>query len=116
MRQLICAVLKDAGYFILSADRPSEAIEIVQKQDVPIHLIVTDVVMPEMHGPALVHALLKIQPQLKTLYVSGYSENDISDQGVIDRSLEVLQKPFKPQVLVQRVRDLLNQPAKISPE
>lgn len=115
VRQLICAVLKDAGYFILEANCPSEAIRIVQQQDVPIHLIVTDVVMPEMHGPALVQALLELQPQLKTLYVSGYSENDISDQGVIDRGLEVLQKPFKPQALIQRVRDILDQPLKINP-
>ncbi len=116
VRQLICAVLKDAGYFILEAHCPSEAIRIVQQQDVPIHLIVTDVVMPEMHGPALVRALAELQPQMKTLFVSGYSENDISDQGVIDRNLQVLQKPFKPQTLVQRIREILDQPPKVIPE
>ena len=116
VRELICAVLRDAGYFILSAHCPSEAIRVVQQHGVPIHLIVTDVVMPEMHGPALVRALAALQPQMKTLFVSGYSENDISDQGVIDRNLQVLQKPFKPQTLVQRIREILDQPPKIIPE
>ncbi|MEO7934007.1 MAG: ATP-binding protein [Chthoniobacterales bacterium] len=117
VRELICAVLKDAGYNILSADCPSAAIRTVQEHDAAgIHLVVTDVLMPEMHGPALVQMLAPLQPQMKALYVSGYSENDISDQGVIDRHLEVLQKPFPPQVLVRRVREYLDRPVEIRPQ
>jgi FixJ family two-component response regulator len=74
-----------------------------------IHLLVSDVVMPEMHGPALSRSLAPLQPQMKVLYVSGYSENDISDQGVIDPDLDVLQKPFTQQSLVRKVRAILDE-------
>ncbi len=116
VRELICAVLKEAGYHVLCADCPSAAMRTVQKHNDGIDLVVTDVLMPEMHGPALVQTLIPLQPQMRALYVSGYSENDISDQGVIDRNLEVLQKPFTPQVLIQRVREYLDRPVAVSPQ
>jgi CheY-like chemotaxis protein len=107
VRQLLCSVMEDAGYEVLCAGSPREAIDMVQRHGAPIHLTITDVVMPEMHGPALARELLAVQPEMKILFVSGYSENDISDQGVIEPGLEVLQKPFTQQVLVSRVREFL---------
>jgi len=64
--------------------------------------------MPDMHGPELARTLLSLKPEMKVLYVSGYSENDISDQGVLDAGLVVLQKPFTQQSLGRKVRELLD--------
>jgi YesN/AraC family two-component response regulator len=74
----------------------------------PIHLLVTDIVMPGMNGPALARALSEHQPSIKILYVSGYSDNDISAHGVVDPGLVVLQKPFTQQSLSRKVRELLD--------
>jgi CheY-like chemotaxis protein len=108
VRQLICAVLEDAGYEVLGAGVPSEALRLATDFPGTIDLLVTDVVMPEMHGPAVAGLLLLSRPEMKVLYVSGYSENDISDQGVIDPNLDVLQKPFTQQVLMRKVCELLD--------
>ena len=108
VRQLVCAVLAEAGYHVLCAGSPSEALTLVQAHSDPIHLLVTDVVMPEMHGPVLARALSVLQPAMKVLYVSGYSENDISDQGVVEPGLDVLQKPFTQEVLTRKVREILD--------
>ena len=105
---LVCAVLTDAGYDVLCADGPLEALELVRAREKPIDLLVTDVVMPDMHGPVLARKLAPLQPDMKVLYVSGYSENDISDQGVVDPDLDVLQKPFTHQSLVRKIRELLD--------
>jgi signal transduction histidine kinase/ActR/RegA family two-component response regulator len=107
VRLLVCTVLTDSGYEVLCAGRPSEALRIVKEHGAPIDLLVTDVVMPEMHGPELARTLAPLMPEMKVLYVSGYSENDISDQGVIDPDLDVLQKPFTHQSLVRKIRQLL---------
>ncbi len=111
VRQLVCAVLKDAGYVVLCAGTPSAALKLAGTHSGPIDLLVTDVVMPEMHGPAIARLLTDSRPELKVLYISGYSENDISDQGVVDPGLDVLQKPFTHQSLVRKIRELLDGPA-----
>jgi DNA-binding NtrC family response regulator len=107
VRLLLCSVLSDVGYEVLCAATPGEAIRMASEHPTPIQLLVTDVVMPEMHGPALARALSTVQPAMKVLFVSGYSENDISDQGVIEPDLEVLQKPFTQQMLVRKVQAML---------
>jgi FixJ family two-component response regulator len=73
--------------------------------------LVTDVVMPQMHGPTLARELAGLQPTMRVLYVSGYSENDISAHGVIAPEIEVLQKPFSQQDLLRKIRDILDQEA-----
>jgi signal transduction histidine kinase/ActR/RegA family two-component response regulator len=107
VRVLLCAVLKDAGYEVLCAGSPHDALRLAKAHSGLIHLLVTDVVMPEMHGPVVARLLSALQPAMKILFVSGYSENDISDQGVLDPGLEVLQKPFTHQSLVRKVREIL---------
>ncbi len=107
VRQLIHAVLRDAGYEVLCAATPTEAIEIARQHKGAIDLFVTDIVMPEMHGPALAAKIAEIRPLTRTLYVSGYSENEISAQGVIDPDLEFLPKPFSHQSLVRKVQAVL---------
>jgi len=70
---------------------------------------VTDVVMPQMNGPELASRLSLSRPELRVLYVSGYSVDDIGDHGVLKEGVQLLQKPFSPQTLLQRVREVLSQ-------
>lgn len=108
VRQLICTVLGEAGYEILQAESSEAALALARKRRESIHLLVTDIVMPGMNGPALARALSEHQPSLKILYVSGYSDNDISAHGVVDPGLLVLQKPFTQQTLSHKVREILD--------
>lgn len=108
VRQLICTVLGEAGYEILEAESPEDALQLARERKEPLHLLVTDIVMPGMNGPALGRAISEHQPSIKILYVSGYSDNDISAQGVVDPGLVVLQKPFTQQSLSRKVRELLD--------
>ena len=109
VRSFVCAVLKEAGYEVLCAATPTEAIESVKGTEVKIDLLITDVVMPEMHGPALAEVLRPRIPSSRVLYISGYSENDISDQGMINPGLDVLQKPFTTEALIQKIRELFSE-------
>jgi CheY-like chemotaxis protein len=108
VRDLICAVLHESGYDVISAGSAEEALRKAREHEGAIELLVTDVVMPDMHGPQLAALLSSLKPDMKILYVSGYSENDISDQGVLDSGLDVLQKPFTRQTLGQKVREILD--------
>jgi FixJ family two-component response regulator len=92
---------------VLSAGSSNEAIAHTREHAGTIQLLVTDVVMPEMHGPDLARLLTAMRPEMKVLFVSGYSENDISDQGVIDSQLDVLQKPFTQQSLLRKISSML---------
>lgn len=108
VRQLICAVLGDAGYNVLCADSAREGLDFGRDHKGPIDLLVTDIVMPDMHGPTLAREISPLQPDMKVLFVSGYSDTDISDQGVIEPGLVVLQKPFTQESLAGKVREILD--------
>ncbi|PZR72802.1 MAG: hypothetical protein DLM73_12385 [Chthoniobacterales bacterium] len=111
VRQLIWTVLSEAGYDVLQAESGAAALRLAREWTKPIHLLVTDIVMPDMHGPALAQTLAPLQPAMKILYVSGYSDNDISAQGVVAPGLVVLQKPFTQQSLGRKVREILDSDA-----
>jgi signal transduction histidine kinase/CheY-like chemotaxis protein len=108
VRQLICTVLGDLGYRVLCAESAAAGLRLAREAKEPIDLLVTDIVMPDMHGPMLARELSPLQPQMKVLFVSGYSDSDISDQGVLDPSLEMLQKPFTQESLARKVREILD--------
>ena len=108
VRHLICTVLSESGYEVLCAGSGTEAMDMARGYGGKIDLLVTDVVMPDMHGPALALKLAPLQPKMRILYVSGYSENDINEQGVIESGLLVLQKPFTQQSLGRKVREILD--------
>jgi signal transduction histidine kinase len=107
VRHLERAVLGDDGYQVLCASCPSEALQLLKEHPGQIDLLVTDVVMPEMHGPELAKMAAVLRPSLQVLFVSGYSENDINDQGGLDPGLDVLEKPFTHQSLIRKVREIL---------
>lgn len=100
-------MLKQLGYQILTAQTPKEAINIAQKYTNNIHLLITDVVMPDMSGPELTERLLTIFPNIKVLFMSGYTANVIAHQGVLDEGVHFIQKPFSIKDLSTKVRSIL---------
>jgi CheY-like chemotaxis protein len=84
-----------------------EALRLVTEHGGPLDLVLTDVVMPGMSGPELAERLSREQPGLRVLYMSGYADEAIGHHGVLEPGVEFLQKPFTPQDLVQRVREVL---------
>jgi signal transduction histidine kinase len=109
VRELVCEVLEDQGYNVLCAPDGIEALQQAEAYDGEIHLLVTDVIMPHMNGHELAGKLSELRPEMKILYVSGYSDNDIGDHGVLDPRYELLQKPFTPQTLARKIRDVIGE-------
>jgi signal transduction histidine kinase/DNA-binding response OmpR family regulator len=102
------AILEGKGYTVLSTGRPEDAIEIARSHSGPIDLLVTDVVMPGMNGKDLEQKLKAIRPQLKSIFMSGYTADVIAYHGVLDEGIHYLQKPFSVKVLAERVREVLD--------
>ena len=107
VRELVCEVLEDQGYNVICAANGLEALRVAAEFDGTIHLLVTDVIMPHMNGHELAEKLSSLRPEMKILYVSGYSDNDIGDHGILDPRFELLQKPFTPQTLARKIRDVI---------
>jgi signal transduction histidine kinase len=109
VRELVCEVLEDQGYNVICARDGVEALNMAGEFDGTIHLLVTDVIMPHMNGHELAGKLSSLRPDMKVLYVSGYSDNDIGDHGLLDPRFELLQKPFTPQTLARKIRDVIQE-------
>jgi DNA-binding NtrC family response regulator len=107
VRDVVCAVLRMAGYRVLDAPGPKEALEMGRLHNGEIHLLVTDVVMPQMGGPELASVLKQTRPGLKVLYLSGYTENSIEQHGVLEPAVNFLQKPFEFEKLLLKTREAL---------
>jgi two-component system, cell cycle sensor histidine kinase and response regulator CckA len=107
VRRLACRVLQADGYRVIEAGDPAAALRIAREQDHPVDLLVTDIVMPGMTGPALAERLLARWPLLKVLYITGYAEEAIERQGVLPAGGALLEKPFTAQQLAQHVRQAL---------
>jgi PAS domain S-box-containing protein len=107
VRQLARMALEAVGYTILEAPNGGEALELSAAHRGPIHLLVTDVVMPQMNGRQLAAQLTSTRPDMKVLYLSGYTDDAIVRHGVLEKGLAFLQKPFTPAVLARKVREVL---------
>lgn len=103
-------ILERLGYHVLTAHDPSDAIGLAGPNGGAIHLLVTDVVMPEMNGRELAERLRSMHPGLKCLFMSGYTANAIAHHGVLDQGVQFLQKPFSTDDLARKVREALDQP------
>jgi CheY-like chemotaxis protein len=108
-------ILRSSGYRVLEAFDAVEAIRVAGRHRGPIDLIVTDVVMPHMGGPKLVENLGQLRPELKVLYMSGYTDQEDVARGVSADDAGFLQKPFTPDALAQKVREILDAPASLDP-
>ena len=101
-------MLESLGYRVLPANTPREAIQLAETYDGEIHLLVTDVVMPEMNGRVLGERILSVYPDLEHLFMSGYTANVIAHHGVLDEGVNFLQKPFSKKELGAKVRQTLD--------
>jgi PAS domain S-box-containing protein len=106
--ELVRSVLAAQGYSVLAAARPQEAETICETHLSRIHLLLTDVIMPEMSGPELSKRLIALNPNLRVLFMSGYIDDSIVRQEIQERGIAYLQKPFSPKDLVSKVREVLD--------
>jgi len=105
---MLKAMLKSLNYNILAADSPSRAMTLAQSHNSRIHMVITDVVMPEMSGRDLAGKLSALYPDIKILFMSGYTANVIAHQGVLDEGVHFLQKPFSMDNLAEKLREVLD--------
>ena len=106
LRELAYTLLTDSGYSVLQADHPDRAIEIARTHNGPIHLLLTDAVMPGMNGRVLAEQLTRVRPEMKVLYMSGYT--GFTHPGVLDPEMTVLQKPFTREALLRKLHEVLD--------
>lgn len=116
VRTLARRVLEASGYTVLEAERGEQALELATAHAGPIHLLLTDVVMPGIGGPGLAQELARAHPTLKVLYMSGYTDATIAPRGVLQPGVELLEKPFTPSLLTKRVRTVLDEPTAPPPQ
>ena len=100
--------LEAFGYKVLKAETPGAAVEIAKSYDGRIDLLLTDVIMPKMNGRQLAREVKVSRPGIRILFTSGYARDVIVHQGVLEEGIELLEKPFTPERLAQRVRSVLD--------
>jgi two-component system cell cycle sensor histidine kinase/response regulator CckA len=110
VRKLIEQALRKYGYRVIEATNGAEALRVCENHDPPIRLMVTDVVMPGMSGRELAARVREQLPDLRVLYMSGYTDDTVIRHGLLDASMFFLQKPFTPSALARKVRETLDQP------
>jgi len=108
LRKLARKVLERYGYTIIEAPNGDEALEICKRHQGVIHLLLTDVVMPGISGPMLADQLALLHPATKVLFTSGYTDNAIIQRGALTAETAFLQKPYSPDALARKVRDVLD--------
>jgi PAS domain S-box-containing protein len=110
VRSVTSKLLRRQGYAVLQAPDGLSALRLAATTEAPIALLITDVVMPTLSGPALAEQLTAQRPQLKVLYVSGYADNAVLRHGVLEPGIHFLQKPFNADSLASKVREILDAP------
>lgn len=108
VRSFVQSVLETQGYVLLQAGDSEEAARLIENTIGPIHLLLTDVVMPRMSGPELAARLRPQHPEAKVLYMSGYTDNAVAHHGVLDPGTHFLQKPFVAETLRKKIREVLD--------
>ncbi|MGH9503493.1 MAG: ATP-binding protein [Terriglobales bacterium] len=110
LRRLARQALENQGYSVIDAPEGAAAIKISQAHQGPIHLLLTDVIMPGMNGRELANQISPVRPGMRVLYMSGYTENHIGHNGTLDQGINLLQKPFSLPALHAKVRAVLDTP------
>jgi PAS domain S-box-containing protein len=109
LREVLVKVLKANGYHVLSSSRGPEALGLARLHRDPIHLLVSDVILPGMRGPEVAEHVSRLHPEMRVLYMSGFTDNALMHSGSLPHSTLFLQKPFPPDVLLRRIRDILDE-------
>jgi signal transduction histidine kinase/ActR/RegA family two-component response regulator len=112
VRKAACSMLESLGYRVVSASSPDEALETARAHDGEIHLVLTDVILPGMNGAELMRAIARMRPGVRSLFMSGYTENVIAKNQVLLPGMLLLEKPFGMERLDTMVRQALAAPAK----
>ena len=115
VRSLACRGLRSLGYTVLEATNGTQALRIIAEAAQPIHLVVSDVVMPEMGGRELGQRLSLLEPTLLILYMSGYTGEDVVRRGLLEAGAPFLQKPFTADALGRKTREMLDSIARPHP-
>ena len=108
LRELIRIALTGNGFTVLDAGSPADALVLCRTHTAPLHLLITDIIMPGMDGPSLAKQVLQERPEIKVLYMSGYATNFIMHDGIVDPGTNFLEKPFHPATLLAKVREVLD--------
>ncbi|CAN5356419.1 hypothetical protein BH11PLA2_BH11PLA2_19920 [soil metagenome] len=108
VRDLTCKILETAGYEVLAADSPTEAASIAKNYDGTIHLLLTDMVMPELNGRELAELIQPLRPHMHVLFMSGYSDDEFFRNGVEAEELVLISKPFTPAALTAKVDEVMH--------
>ena len=111
VRSLIQLVLRRSGYTVLEAHNAEEALKICVGITTPIHLLLTDLILPRMTGRELAERIASLRPSVKTLFMSGYTDDAVLKHGVLDSRNAFLQKPFSMESMLQKIREVLGQAA-----
>ncbi len=109
VRKLARQILETCGYKVLEAPHGGAALLLCERHDGPIHLMLTDVVMPEMSGRELMQRLSPLRPDMQVLFMSGYTEHAVVYHGVLEAETHFIQKPFTPNALARKVREVLDE-------
>jgi PAS domain S-box-containing protein len=108
VRAVLEGILRRAGYQVLTASGGAEALSTFSASSTPIHLLLTDVIMPGMSGPVLAQRLQALRPGLEVLFISGYTNDEIDHHGVLDAGTHFLEKPVTPDALTRKIREVLD--------
>jgi len=108
VRNLVRNVLDRHGYNVLQASHGEEALRLANEHEGPIHLLLTDVVLPQMSGQQLAERMATLRSEMRVLYMSGYTNDAIVHHGVLDPGISFLQKPFTPDALARKIREILD--------
>jgi CheY-like chemotaxis protein len=108
VRVMTRIILERSGYHVLEAATPDEARQLFRAHGDAIDMLITDVVMPGSHGPALFHDLTAERVSLKVLYMSGYTDDEIIHAGRLERGVNFIEKPFTAQKLTEKIREILD--------
>ena len=111
VRTLVCRILERQGYSVLQTGEADEALRLSREHPGRIGLLLTDIVMPHMSGPDLAESVCRIRPEIRVLYTSGYTDNTVVTRGVARGGMAFFEKPFTPDALARRVREVLDAPA-----
>jgi signal transduction histidine kinase/ActR/RegA family two-component response regulator len=113
VREMTREILQESGYLVIEAKHGHEALLVAEQHPGPIHLMLSDVVMPQMSGRELAEQLSPIRREMKVLYMSGYTDDAIVHHGVLDEGMAFIEKPFTPNALARKLREVLNESVQV---